>query len=156
MNLCYAMIYIVTRKLSWQEFSNSINKASKLRKYNLMLKLWLKKWLIYAVLNFQQSLQNRVPRVQVLLPLPSKNGLNTAFKPFFDIFLCTEHGLIFRCWHSFQASKCSTSANNSNVSVCYIIKIASKIITSTTVLSCQLHYIVKNIEWPINLGFEKN
>jgi hypothetical protein len=34
--------------------------------------------------------------LQVLLPLPSKNGLNTAFKPFFDIFLCTEHGLIFR------------------------------------------------------------
>lgn len=37
-----------------------------------MLKLWLKKWLIYAVLNFQQSLQNRVPRVQVLLPLPKQ------------------------------------------------------------------------------------
>ena len=53
------------RELSWQEFSNSINKASKLRKYNLMLKLWLKKWLVYAVLNFQQPLQNRVPRVQV-------------------------------------------------------------------------------------------
>ena len=48
-------------------------------------------------LSWQSSgLQNRVPRVQVLLPLPSKNGLNTAFKPFFDIFLCTEHGLIFR------------------------------------------------------------
>lgn len=26
----------------------------------------------------------------------SRNGLNTAFKPFLDIFLCTEHGLIFR------------------------------------------------------------
>nr|DAV66671.1 MAG TPA: hypothetical protein [Caudoviricetes sp.] len=37
-----------------------------------------------------------MPRVQVLLPLPSKNGLNTAFKPFFDIFLCTGHGLISR------------------------------------------------------------
>jgi len=83
-----------------------------------------------------EPLQNRVPRVQVLLPLPSKNGLNTAFKPFFDIFLCTEHGLIFRFLHLFQASKCSTSANSSNVSVCYIIKIASKIITSTAVLSC--------------------
>ncbi|MGN0005388.1 MAG: hypothetical protein ACI37Z_05400 [Candidatus Gastranaerophilaceae bacterium] len=34
MNLCYAMIYIVTRELSWQEFSNSINKASKLQKRN--------------------------------------------------------------------------------------------------------------------------
>ena len=70
-------------------------------------------------------LQNRVPRVQVLLPLPSKNGLNTAFKPFFDIFLCTEHGLIFPFWCSILASKCSTGANNSNVSVCYIINIAS-------------------------------
>ena len=48
-------------------------------------------------LSWQSSgLQNRVPRVQVLLPLPSRNGLNTAFKPFLDIFLCTEHGLIFR------------------------------------------------------------
>ena len=28
------MIYIVTRELSWQEFSNSINKASKLQKCN--------------------------------------------------------------------------------------------------------------------------
>ena len=33
------------------------------------------------------ALQNRVPRVQGLLPLPSKNGLNTAFKPFFDTIL---------------------------------------------------------------------
>ena len=100
-----------------------------------MLKLWLKKWLIYAVLNFQQSLQNRVPRVRVLLPLPSKNGLNTAFKPFFDIFLCTEHGLIFPFWHSFQASKCPTVANNSNVSVCYIIKIASKLLLHSMQIS---------------------
>ena len=71
-------------------------------------------------------LQNRVPRVQVLLPLPSKNGLNTAFKPFFDAVLCLEHGLILPFWCLFQTSKCSTGANNSNVSVCYIIKIASK------------------------------
>ena len=81
--------------------------------------------LLSAFWSFQQSLQNRVPRVQVLLPLPSKNGLNTAFKPFFDMFLCTEHGLIFMFWCLFKASKCSTVANNSNVSVCYIIKIAS-------------------------------
>ena len=39
-----------------------------------MPKFWLKKWLIYAVLIFQQSLQNRVPRVQVLLPLPKRNS----------------------------------------------------------------------------------
>ena len=43
-----------------------------------------------------EPLQNRVPRVQVLLPLPRENGLNTAFKPFFDAVLCSEHGLNFR------------------------------------------------------------
>jgi len=51
---------------------------------------------VFSLKTLSEPLQNRVPRVQVLLPLPSKNGLNTAFKPFFDIFLCTEHGLIFR------------------------------------------------------------
>ncbi|WP_294908421.1 hypothetical protein, partial [uncultured Ruminococcus sp.] len=56
----------------------------------------LKNGLQSAFWRIQQSLQNRVPRVQVLLPLPSKNGLNTAFKPFFHMFLCTEHGLNFR------------------------------------------------------------
>ena len=116
-----------------------------------MLKLWLKKWLIYAVFNFQQSLQNRVPRVRVLLPLPSKNGLNTAFKPFFDIFLYSEHGLIFSFWCSFQASKCLTGANNFNDSVCYIIKIASnntnKRIDSHTTLPVSLLYVPKNINY---------
>ena len=92
----------------WQECKNDLKMA-------LQSTFW----------RLQQSLQNRVPRVQVLLPLPSKNGLNTAFKPFFWYIFITEHGLNFRCWCSFQASKCSTGANNSNVSVCYIIKIAS-------------------------------
>ena len=41
-------------------------------------------------------LQNRVPRVQVLLPLPHKNGLNTAFKPFFDIFKVQQYFLIYK------------------------------------------------------------
>jgi hypothetical protein len=31
--------------------------------------------------------------LQVLLPLPSKNGLNTAFKPFFRINKQAERGL---------------------------------------------------------------
>ena len=79
-----------------RNFSIASKKHQNYKNAILMLKLWLKKWLIYAVLNFQQLLQNRVPRVRVLLPLPSKNGLNTAFKPFFHIILFTEHGLNFR------------------------------------------------------------
>ena len=51
---------------------------------------------VFSLKTLSEPLQNRVPRVRVLLPLPSKNGLNTAFKPFFDIFSCAEHGLIFR------------------------------------------------------------
>lgn len=35
-------------------------------------------------------------KINPLLTLvPSKNGLNTAFKPFFDAVLCSKHGLIF-------------------------------------------------------------
>ena len=45
-----------------------------------MFKLWLKKWLVYAVSNFQQPLQNRVPRVRVLLPLPlNRSHLRSVF-----------------------------------------------------------------------------
>ena len=62
----------------------------------------------------------------LLTLVPRENGLNTAFKPFFDIVLCTEHGLILPFWCLFQTSKCSIGTNNSNVSVCYIINIASK------------------------------
>ena len=51
---------------------------------------------VFSLKTLSEPLQNRVPRVQVLLPLPTKNGLNNAFKPFFDMFLCTEHGLNFR------------------------------------------------------------
>jgi hypothetical protein len=54
----------------WQECKNDLKMA-------LQSTFW----------RLQQPLQNRVPRVQVLLPLPSKNGLNTAFKPFFDTIL---------------------------------------------------------------------
>ncbi|MGN0992389.1 MAG: hypothetical protein ACI4PE_00390, partial [Bacilli bacterium] len=51
---------------------------------------------VFSLKTLSEPLQNRVPRVQVLLPLPSKNGLNTVFKPFFHTILFTEHGLNFR------------------------------------------------------------
>jgi hypothetical protein len=66
-----------------------------------------------------------VPRVQVLLPLPSKNGLNTAFKPFFGIQICTERGLSDRYFYLIFCQNALSGVNNSNVSVCYIINIAS-------------------------------
>ena len=117
---CQRLLYSKGQKF------HSINKASNgTRSYGEIAIKGSTEPIISRIFRFQQPLQNRVPRVQVLLPLPSKNGLNTAFKPFFHIILFTEHGLIFPFWRSFQASKWSTGANNSNVSVCYIIKIAS-------------------------------
>ena len=100
--------------------------------------------------------------LRVLLPLPSENGLNTAFKPFFDAVLCSEHGLIFRFWRSFQASKCSPGANNSNDSVCYIIKIASIIRYWRGGLNLCKQYFVTNfkimktniLEFNLNRGIE--
>ena len=87
----YVMIWIVTRKLRWQEFLNSIKKASKkhqnYKNTILMLWIWLKKWLIYAVYDFQQSLQNRVPRVRVLLPLPLKALQKGDTQAVFEVFL---------------------------------------------------------------------
>ena len=44
---------------------------------------------VFSLKTLSEPLQNRVPRVRVLLPLPSENGLNTAFKPFFcNINMC--------------------------------------------------------------------
>jgi hypothetical protein len=48
---------------------------------------------VFSLKTLSEPLQNRVPRVQVLLPLPSKNGLNTAFKPFFYINNQAKRGL---------------------------------------------------------------
>ena len=63
---------------------NIINKASNGTRSNGETSIkGLKKPIPMRACALQHPLQNRVPRVQVLLPLPSKNGLNMRFKPFF-------------------------------------------------------------------------
>ena len=46
---------------------------------------------VFSLKTLSEPLQNRVPRVRVLLPLPSKNGLNTAFKPFLLFYFLSEN-----------------------------------------------------------------
>ena len=60
------------RELSWQEFSNSINKASKCFCYSGEGARMALNGFVISFFEFQQPLQNRVPRVQVLLPLPKE------------------------------------------------------------------------------------
>lgn len=86
-----------------------------------------------------------------------KNGLSTAFKPFFDIILCAEHGLIFPFLFLFQTSKCSTGANNSNASVCYIIKTASNrhyipSFVFFTIISIRISFSCKSFIFHININ----
>ena len=56
----------------------------------------LKSPVFMRVFGLQHPLQNRVPRVRVLLPLPLKNGLNTGFELFFFFCSSPSHGLIHR------------------------------------------------------------
>ena len=58
----------------------------------------------------------------VLLPLPSKNGLNTTFKPFFLLFQPRYVVCKFIFYSSKQASVCYPFRSVCNVSVCYSIK----------------------------------
>ena len=61
----------------WQKF-HSINKASNgTRSYGEIAIKGSTEPIISRIFRFQQPLQNRVPRVQVLLPLPSKINPNT-------------------------------------------------------------------------------
>ena len=85
----------------------------------------LKKPIPMRVCVLQHPLQNRVPRVQVLLPLPQKNGLNMRFKPFFLMSFSMARGLFEHVWCSSRASifHCVTPVRN--ISVWYIIILSS-------------------------------
>ena len=95
---------------------HSINKAS--------IGLWggidaltngSKKPVFMRVCGLFDPLQNRVPRVRVLLPLPSKNGLNTGFRPFFFLSLWSERGLNHPHWCSDLGINLLSGCNDSHL-----------------------------------------
>ena len=128
---CQRLLYSKGQKF------HSINKASNgTRSYGEIVIKGSTKPFISRAFCFQQPLQNHVPRVQVLLPLPKKAPNFRCFFPLFTlfhgVFTCFSHidkimahGLFRTPIFHYCTVFCSLCATQSTQSVWFIIKKAS-------------------------------
>ena len=116
---CQRLLYSKGQKF------HSINKASNgTRSYGEIAIKGSTEPIISRIFRFQQPLQNRVPRVQVLLPLPKKAPNFRCFFPLFTLFYggfacfshidkTTAHGLFRTPSFHFLTVFCSLCATQS-------------------------------------------